>query len=460
MSVQTVTDIIVNQQFNTSDLQKSAQNQISSSKSETSFSELVSFFQKDSDKISDASEKKAETGSAETAVKDVNEKKSDDSKISDTKSTEKSDETKETVKSEKVSEKEFDSVDENEEIKEKSDIKSDTKSKKISDNSKKSEKKSIEEMDLEATSRIDELVAAAKGASLENKNVKVDENQKSEKEIKIDTEEVAASKEFALQLAGENSLQSGELTSDNQDFDAEEFEKDFGFGQKKSEKTASLDKEGKITVEDLRTGKEITEEKADKNELKLKTELKVDNENTATITMDYAQSVEADVLSLNNQTAASNGSTYQQMLNNQVQNNVPEFVKAGNIVLKDNNQGTINLVLHPDDLGNVKIHLSLDGKTITGHITVASKEAMEVFKNNSETLREAFIKSGFDAANFDVSYSGNNSFGENTDFQRNDGRELFARRTYGDAGSFDGDFADELIQNSKNSDNFSINIVA
>ena len=231
----------------------------------------------------------------------------------------------------------------------------------------------------------------------------------------------------------------------------------------KDGKTSKIDKEGKITVKDLRTEK--VEEKIDdiKPAQKLNVDVKMNNSNTATITMDYANQIsEENILSLNNQTAASDGSNFQAMLNNQIQQNVPEFVKAGSVILKDNNQGTINLVLHPDDLGNVKIHLSLDGKTINGHIIVATKEAMEVFKDNAQTLREAFIKNGFDGADFNVSYNNNSSGNNGQEFsnQFDDGNFL-AKKIYGNDLSSSGEIDSQLndIISSKN-DNYSVNIVA
>ncbi len=170
---------------------------------------------------------------------------------------------------------------------------------------------------------------------------------------------------------------------------------------------------------------------------------------------------EADVLSLNTQTAASNGSNFQAMLSNQLSNVAPEFVKAGSLVLKDNNQGTINLILHPDDLGNVKIHLSLDGKTLSGHITVATKEALQVFKDNAETLREAFIKSGFDTASFDVAMNNGGSFNQDMGFNgQDDGRNLFAKHAYGDsAGGLSAEL-DDIFENTVDITNYSVNIVA
>jgi len=164
---------------------------------------------------------------------------------------------------------------------------------------------------------------------------------------------------------------------------------------------------------------------------------------------------------LNTQTAASNGSNYQAMLSNQLSNVAPEFVKAGNIVLKDNNQGTINLILHPDDLGNVKIHLSLDGKTLSGHITVATKEALQVFKDNAETLREAFIKSGFDTASFDVAMNNGGSFNQNMGFEGQDEtRNLFAKRAYGDSAEGLSAEFDDIFENIEDMSNYSVNIVA
>lgn len=201
----------------------------------------------------------------------------------------------------------------------------------------------------------------------------------------------------------------------------------------KSEKVAYLDDEGKIIVKDQRT-ESVEEEVSEKNTKLFTTHTEFDNKNTATITMDLntnANNVQSDVLSLNNQVASSDGSNFQSMLNNQIQANIPEFVKAGSIVLKDNNQGSINLVLHPDDLGNVKISLSLDGKSISGHIVVNTKEALEVFKENAQDLREAFIKNGFDAANFDVSYNDNSNNSQNNDFNNQFSRdEYFAKRIY------------------------------
>ena len=273
-------------------------------------------------------------------------------------------------------------------------------------------------------------------------------NQISKSESKVETNEL--SKENALEIDSNNIS----LSENHNDFVHNKLSAD--------EKTFALDKEGKIIVHDQRTVIADENKPVEKNNSKGQVAVKLDNQNNATITMELAQqNVSENILSLDNQTAASDGSNFQAMLSNQIQANAPEFVKAGSLVLQDNNKGTINLVLHPDDLGNVKIHLSMDGKTISAHITVNTKEALEVFKDNAQTLREAFAKNGYETANFDVSYNENSNSGQNQNFEgRYDGNEYWARKAYGD---YLGGNDDGYIQNSAEStlnSEYSINIVA
>ena len=225
---------------------------------------------------------------------------------------------------------------------------------------------------------------------------------------------------------------------------------------------------GKISVQDLRSDSEkqnalllAENEKNSQNSLKV-SNVQVSSDGTNFINMEMNQAVSADVLSLNNQTAGANGSNFQAMLNNQIQSNISEFVKAENIILKDNDQGQINLILHPDDLGNVKIHLSLDGKNISGQIIVSSKEALQVFKDNAETMREAFIKNGFDGANFDVAYNNSGSqSGNSSGFEQNDGTGLIARKMYSNAHeSSEIGFDDGMNKEIEKYSNYSVNIVA
>ena len=270
----------------------------------------------------------------------------------------------------------------------------------------------------------------------------------------------------------QKNMQKGSDSGNSESNEESDFSKMLEMSQ--NEKNAlSVSNNGKITVQDLRS---VAQKNVDlikngengnsKNdgfgvELKM-SKLELSEEGVPYINMEMNQNINADVLSLNNQTAGSNGSNFQAMLNNQIQNSVPEFVKAGNIILKDNDQGQINLVLHPDDLGNVKIHLSLDGKTISANIIVSSKEALQVFKDNAETLREAFIKNGFDAAGFEVSYNNSNSsFGQNSGFEnQNDGTELFAKRVYSNVDGASVSAAENFADAAEKYSNYSVNIVA
>lgn len=102
---------------------------------------------------------------------------------------------------------------------------------------------------------------------------------------------------------------------------------------------------------------------------------------------------------------------FQRMLSQEIRSNAQEFVRAGQIVLRDGNSGSIRLNLHPETLGAVRINLDLNDKKVSGRIVVSSKEAYEAFREGLDGLSQAFMDSGFDAAGFDLSWSGDGSGG-------------------------------------------------
>lgn len=97
---------------------------------------------------------------------------------------------------------------------------------------------------------------------------------------------------------------------------------------------------------------------------------------------------------------------FREMLSQEIRSNAAEFVRAGQIVLRDQNSGSIRLTLHPESLGNVRINLELNDRKISGKIIVSSKEAYEAFRDGMDGISKAFTESGFDTAGFDLSWSG------------------------------------------------------
>lgn len=184
----------------------------------------------------------------------------------------------------------------------------------------------------------------------------------------------------------------------------------------------------------------------------------VDSQTQDTMNVSYSLNAvsEQNILSNNTQSASATSSNFQQMLNNQVTSNVPDFVKAGQIVLRDNNNGTINLNLKPEALGNVKISLEVSDKLITGQITVHSKEAFEAFKENLDALKQAFQQSGFENAelSLNLSQSGNEGFlGQNG--QQQSSETYMSSKTYGDYVSAGGSAENEDFGGPENYDNLS-----
>lgn len=149
------------------------------------------------------------------------------------------------------------------------------------------------------------------------------------------------------------------------------------------------------------------------------------SENNINLALSLSDKAAQNILSTNNQAAGATGSTFQEMLTQQIQTNVPDFVKAGNIILRDNNQGSINMILKPEALGNVKINLQVADNVITGQITVHSKEAFEAFKQNMDNLRQAFQDSGFDNASLNLSFADNSSSGAFAQGERQQSSEQF-----------------------------------
>lgn len=169
-----------------------------------------------------------------------------------------------------------------------------------------------------------------------------------------------------------------------------------------------------------------------------KSEMKSDyseQDNSLNLSLSLSETAKQNILSSNNQTAGASGSTFQQMLSQQIQFNAPDFVRAGNIVLQDNNSGSINMILKPENLGNVKINLHLSDNVITGQITVNSKEAFDAFKQNLETLKQAFQNSGFENANLSLCYADTSSGSFAQGERQQSSEQFFSNKVYGDYAS-------------------------
>ncbi|MGI5057610.1 flagellar hook-length control protein FliK [Treponema pectinovorum] len=172
-------------------------------------------------------------------------------------------------------------------------------------------------------------------------------------------------------------------------------------------------KDLKIDVTDLRTQNKIKIEESQNLKVNSKKDYnlsyKREGEKDFQVSLDLSALSKQNITSSDSQTASATSSNFQNMISNAVQENALDFVKAGNIILKDNNQGNINLILHPEKLGNVKISLNLSEKMISASITVHSQEAYEAMKESLESLKNAFASNGFQTGEFNLNFSNQNS---------------------------------------------------
>lgn len=247
-----------------------------------------------------------------------------------------------------------------------------------------------------------------------------------------------------------------------------------GVEDEKAESQKSKKSGLKFDVHDLRTSKAQNQAEQAKSaqKLALKKEANLEiassaaqkNDLTAQLTMEMAGSAETNITSSSNQAAGANGSVFQSMLSNAVQENASDIVKAGNIVLKDNNQGSINLILKPEALGNVKISLNLNDKVISGQINVQTREALEAFRESIDALKQAFTESGFETGSFDLNFSSGQNFAQGGGNGENQSSSYFAEKAYGDFVSSslasDSRESGESSFAGQNSKEYSVNIVA
>ncbi len=227
----------------------------------------------------------------------------------------------------------------------------------------------------------------------------------------------------------------------------------------KLETGTSLDQ--KIAVQDLRTAAENGVTEASLKDGNFVTTVS-QGEGTADITMQLAQGTETS-----GNTSVATGSketNFSAMLSNQLQNNATELVQTGSIILRDGNVGTINLILHPEELGNVKISLELNDKMVSAQIKVASEEAFQAFKESIASLKQAFADSGFGTGSFDLSWAGNGQQQQGGQQQQNHGQIAFANTLYGEMLAEDGidsGVEGEILQKTySDSSQIAVNIMA
>lgn len=234
----------------------------------------------------------------------------------------------------------------------------------------------------------------------------------------------------------------------------------------KAESGKERKKDLKLEVTDLRTDKVYKKDDSQNLKVTAKKDYNLtysrEGEKDLQVTLDLSTLARQNITSSDSQTASASGSTFQSMLTNAVQENASDFVKAGNIILKDNNQGNINLVLHPEKLGNVKISLNLSEKMISGSITVHSQEAYEAMKESLESLKNAFATSGFETGDFNLNFSNQNSqFAQGNFGNGQDNQASFkATVNYGDYVAEKGLVEQALDGSYESGAKYSVNIVA
>lgn len=263
-----------------------------------------------------------------------------------------------------------------------------------------------------------DAVQTGKAAVLHSGNLEFDADEKAEVESVPDWEHEALAASF-VQGADTRSLKAGrkegalsQKARENQEFSVQSVQ-----NAQNVKREAYLSEIPSVIVRDERTKAPHSAEDKKQN---LSASIRYDGKGSAQADLflnapdaskagtAFPAGVKDGILSSRAPEQAGAQARFTSMLSAEIRANAADLVKAGSIVLRDGNKGTINLTLHPEELGNVKIRLQISDNILTGRITVASEEAYNAFKSNIAALTEAFASNGFDTAGFDLSWSGQN----------------------------------------------------
>jgi len=120
------------------------------------------------------------------------------------------------------------------------------------------------------------------------------------------------------------------------------------------------------------------------------------------------------------ESSASQSMRFEQALSQELRENLgADIVRQASIIVRNGGEGTIQLSLKPETLGNVKIRLEMAENKITGHIIVESSEALRAFERELPVLEKAFQDSGFSETSLDMFMAQDN--GNYRPDQREDG---------------------------------------
>jgi flagellar hook-length control protein FliK len=98
------------------------------------------------------------------------------------------------------------------------------------------------------------------------------------------------------------------------------------------------------------------------------------------------------------------GQAFEDILSRELHQNLNnDIVRHASVILRDSSEGIIRLALKPESLGNVKIRLEMAENKITGRIVVETEEVLRAFEKEITSLEKAFVESGFEGANMEMS---------------------------------------------------------